>query len=177
MDLRQLEIIRAIADTGSFTAAGEKLHVSQSAISRQILLLEEELGEVGLPPHRPAHPDHAGWRSAAATEPPRLPGPAGHRHRHQREAGVAARHASAGRRHDGLPLRLPDPALRSAARASESRPEGDGRQHGAIDRDASFGRRRPRAADAADRRDRPRLGAGARRGAARHHLSRIIRWP
>jgi DNA-binding transcriptional LysR family regulator len=45
MDLRQLEIIRAIADTGSFTAAGEKLHVSQSAISRQILLLEDELGE------------------------------------------------------------------------------------------------------------------------------------
>jgi DNA-binding transcriptional LysR family regulator len=29
MDLRQLEIIRAIADTGSFTAAGNKLHVSQ----------------------------------------------------------------------------------------------------------------------------------------------------
>jgi len=45
MDLRQLEIIRAIADTGSFTAAGERLRVSQSAISRQILLLEEELGE------------------------------------------------------------------------------------------------------------------------------------
>ena len=45
MDLRQLEIIRAIAGSGSFTAAGEKLHVSQSAISRQILLLEEELGE------------------------------------------------------------------------------------------------------------------------------------
>ena len=45
MDLRQLEIIRAIADSGSFTSAGEKLHVSQSAISRQILLLEEELGE------------------------------------------------------------------------------------------------------------------------------------
>src|SRR6187402_1636928 len=45
MDLRQLEIIRAIVDTGSFTAAGDKLHVSQSAISRQILLLEDELGE------------------------------------------------------------------------------------------------------------------------------------
>lgn len=45
MDLRQLEIIRAIADTGSFTAAGDKLHVSQSAVSRQILLLEDELGE------------------------------------------------------------------------------------------------------------------------------------
>jgi len=45
VDLRQLEIIRAIAETGSFTAAGEKLHVSQSAISRQVLLLEAELGE------------------------------------------------------------------------------------------------------------------------------------
>ena len=45
MDLRQLEIIRAIAETGSFTGAGERLHVSQSAISRQILLLEEELNE------------------------------------------------------------------------------------------------------------------------------------
>lgn len=45
MDLRQLEIIRAIADTGSFTGAGARLGVSQSAISRQILLLEEELNE------------------------------------------------------------------------------------------------------------------------------------
>src|SRR5688572_31910300 len=45
VDLRQLEIIRAIAETGSFTAAGQKLHVSQSAISRQILLLEDELKE------------------------------------------------------------------------------------------------------------------------------------
>lgn len=45
MDLRQLEILQAIAETGSFTACGRKLHVSQSAISRQISLLEEELGE------------------------------------------------------------------------------------------------------------------------------------
>jgi DNA-binding transcriptional LysR family regulator len=45
VDLRQLEILQAIAETGSFTACGRKLHVSQSAISRQILLLEEELGE------------------------------------------------------------------------------------------------------------------------------------
>jgi DNA-binding transcriptional LysR family regulator len=43
VDLRQLEIIRAIAESGSFTAAGHNLHVSQSAISRQILLLEDEL--------------------------------------------------------------------------------------------------------------------------------------
>ncbi len=45
MDLRQLEILRAIAETGSFTKAGARLHVSQSAISRQILLLEEEFAE------------------------------------------------------------------------------------------------------------------------------------
>ncbi len=45
MDLRQLEILRAVADTGSFTAAGHQLHLSQSAVSRQILLLEEELQE------------------------------------------------------------------------------------------------------------------------------------
>jgi DNA-binding transcriptional LysR family regulator len=45
MDLRQLEIVKAIAETGSFTAAGSQLHVSQSAISRQILLLEDEFHE------------------------------------------------------------------------------------------------------------------------------------
>ncbi len=45
MDLRQLEILQVIAETGSFTACGRKLHVSQSAVSRQIALLEEELGE------------------------------------------------------------------------------------------------------------------------------------
>ena len=45
MDLRQLEILKAVADTGSFTGAGRRLHVSQSAVSRQILLLESELNE------------------------------------------------------------------------------------------------------------------------------------
>jgi DNA-binding transcriptional LysR family regulator len=45
MDLRQLEIIRAIAETGSFTEAGKRLAVSQSAISRQVLALERELRE------------------------------------------------------------------------------------------------------------------------------------
>ena len=45
MDFRQLEMFQTIVDTGSFTRAGEKLYVSQSAISRQIKLLEEELGD------------------------------------------------------------------------------------------------------------------------------------
>jgi DNA-binding transcriptional LysR family regulator len=44
MDVRQLEMFRAVADAGSFTAAAQRLHVSQSAISRQLKLLEEELG-------------------------------------------------------------------------------------------------------------------------------------
>jgi DNA-binding transcriptional LysR family regulator len=43
MDLRQLEMFRAVAEEGSFTRAARRLHVSQSAISRQVLLLEDEL--------------------------------------------------------------------------------------------------------------------------------------
>jgi DNA-binding transcriptional LysR family regulator len=45
MDLRQLEILRAVAERDSFTGAGRHLHLSQSAVSRQILLLEDELKE------------------------------------------------------------------------------------------------------------------------------------
>jgi DNA-binding transcriptional LysR family regulator len=45
VDVRQLEILRAVADSGSFTSAARRLHVSQSAISRQVLMLEEEIGE------------------------------------------------------------------------------------------------------------------------------------
>jgi len=45
VDLRQLEIVKIVADSGSFTAAARQMHVSQSAISRQVLMLEEELEE------------------------------------------------------------------------------------------------------------------------------------
>jgi DNA-binding transcriptional LysR family regulator len=45
VDLRQLEILRAVADKGSFTAAAKILNVSQSAVSRSVLMLEEELRE------------------------------------------------------------------------------------------------------------------------------------
>src|ERR1700722_13489465 len=44
MELRQLEYIVAIADTGSFTGAGRRCHVAQSALSRQVAQLETELG-------------------------------------------------------------------------------------------------------------------------------------
>lgn len=44
MDVRQLEMFRAVVEERGFTRASQKLHVSQSAISRQLKLLEEELG-------------------------------------------------------------------------------------------------------------------------------------
>ena len=46
MELRQLEMLRTVAEERSFTRAGKRLHVSQSAISRQVKLLEDEVGEI-----------------------------------------------------------------------------------------------------------------------------------
>ena len=43
MDWDKLRIFHAVAEAGSFTRAGETLHLSQSAISRQISALEESL--------------------------------------------------------------------------------------------------------------------------------------
>ena len=42
--LRGYEIFLALADTGSMTAASRLLHITQSAISQQLKLLEAELG-------------------------------------------------------------------------------------------------------------------------------------
>lgn len=44
MELRHLRYFKAIADCGSVTGAAKRLHVSQSAISEQILNLEDEVG-------------------------------------------------------------------------------------------------------------------------------------
>jgi LysR family transcriptional regulator, low CO2-responsive transcriptional regulator len=44
MEIRQLRSLLAIAETGTFTAAAQRLHVTQAAISMQIRQLEEELG-------------------------------------------------------------------------------------------------------------------------------------
>jgi DNA-binding transcriptional LysR family regulator len=44
MDWDKLRIFHAVADAGSFTHAGQTLKLSQSAISRQIGALEEQLG-------------------------------------------------------------------------------------------------------------------------------------
>lgn len=44
MDWDKLRIFHAVADAGSLTHAGDGLHLSQSAVSRQIRALEESLG-------------------------------------------------------------------------------------------------------------------------------------
>ena len=44
MDWDKLRIFHAVADAGSLTHAGDVLHLSQSAVSRQIRALEEALG-------------------------------------------------------------------------------------------------------------------------------------
>ncbi len=44
MDWDKLRIFHAVADAGSLTHAGDALHLSQSAVSRQVRALEESLG-------------------------------------------------------------------------------------------------------------------------------------
>ena len=44
MEFRQLEAFRAIATLGSFSAAAQKLHATQPAISSRLRALEDELG-------------------------------------------------------------------------------------------------------------------------------------
>ncbi|WP_344343179.1 LysR family transcriptional regulator [Kitasatospora putterlickiae] len=44
MDLRQMEVVVAVAETGGFTAAARRLNVVQSAVSGTVRALERELG-------------------------------------------------------------------------------------------------------------------------------------
>src|SRR4249920_3835315 len=44
MDWDKLRIFQAAAQAGSFTHAGETLNMSQSAVSRQVSALEQDLG-------------------------------------------------------------------------------------------------------------------------------------
>src|SRR5437868_1444347 len=44
MDIRQLKAFVAIAESGTFTAGAERVHVTQAAVSMQIRQLESELG-------------------------------------------------------------------------------------------------------------------------------------
>ncbi|MEY3872269.1 MAG: hypothetical protein RLZZ296_1264 [Pseudomonadota bacterium] len=61
MDLTRLQYFAAVAEAGSFSRAAAALNLSQPALSRQVLLLEEELGQRLLERHgRGAHTTEAG---------------------------------------------------------------------------------------------------------------------
>jgi LysR family hydrogen peroxide-inducible transcriptional activator len=45
MEIRQLEVLAAVAEAGSLTGAAARCHLSQPAITQQIKALEEEIGE------------------------------------------------------------------------------------------------------------------------------------
>jgi DNA-binding transcriptional LysR family regulator len=53
MDLKQLAVLRAIADSGSFNIAANRLGLTQPAVSHQLRRLEEELGETLVLRRRP----------------------------------------------------------------------------------------------------------------------------
>jgi len=44
VEFRQLQLLRDVIESGGYTSAGKLLHISHSAIHRQIRMLEEELG-------------------------------------------------------------------------------------------------------------------------------------
>lgn len=44
MEIAQLQYFRAVSETGSFTRAAERLHMTQSALSKSIARLEDEIG-------------------------------------------------------------------------------------------------------------------------------------
>src|SRR3954466_3044832 len=44
LDVRRLRVLREVIARGSFSAAADSLHLSQSAVSQQIAVLEREVG-------------------------------------------------------------------------------------------------------------------------------------
>ena len=44
MDIRQLTYFLAVAEEGLITKAADRLHITQSPLSQQMILLEKELG-------------------------------------------------------------------------------------------------------------------------------------
>src|SRR3954470_12846853 len=63
LDVKRLRILREVAEHGSFSAAADSLHLTQSAVSQQIAALESEAGTVLIDRNRGAirltHPGEA----------------------------------------------------------------------------------------------------------------------
>src|SRR5918996_276470 len=45
LDVRRMRVLREVVASGSFSAAAEALHLSQSAVSQQVAALEREVGQ------------------------------------------------------------------------------------------------------------------------------------
>src|SRR5918998_1400408 len=46
LDVKRLRMLREVAEAGSFSAAADSLHLTQSAVSQQIAALEREAGAI-----------------------------------------------------------------------------------------------------------------------------------
>ena len=64
MDWDKLKVFHAAAEAGSFTHAGEQLGLSQSAVSRQVSALEQELSVLAVPPPCARADPHRAGRAA-----------------------------------------------------------------------------------------------------------------
>ncbi|MDX8350294.1 LysR family transcriptional regulator ArgP [Cognatiyoonia sp. IB215446] len=67
-DRTALAALSAVLDTGSFDAAAQKLHMSQSAISQRIKKLEDDVGAILVRRTRPATATEAGRKLQAHAE-------------------------------------------------------------------------------------------------------------
>jgi molybdate transport repressor ModE-like protein len=45
LDVKRMRVLREIAAQGSFSAAADALHLSQSAVSQHVAALEKEVGQ------------------------------------------------------------------------------------------------------------------------------------
>ena len=60
MDEKDYELLHALDETRNITHAADKLYMTQSALSKRIKALEQELGDGDRPALAAGHPLHAG---------------------------------------------------------------------------------------------------------------------
>jgi hypothetical protein len=67
MDTQNLRAFVLVAETGSFSLAAQKLHLTQPAVSKRVALLEQQLGRERSTPTRQNNiPAIAGCRASSA---------------------------------------------------------------------------------------------------------------
>ena len=175
MDWDKLKVFHAAAEAGSFTHAGERLGLSQSAVSRQVSALEGELVGVAVSPPRPRADPHRARRTALSHRARSLHEAGGGAHQAYRQPRAAERRAQ-GVDHAGHRRPLADAAARRIPRSLSRHPHhADYHRRGARPRHARGRRRHPPAPAEAARPDPAQavLGAFPRLRVAR--LSQALR--